>query len=234
MIRICSYNLLSQSLCRPESHYRSKPEDCDPNTRYRRITAQLQAEVDQGSVMALQEVSETWASRLTVFFAQRNYHFTFRCYGGNFADYMGIGIAFPRDRYSLTDLVAKRIADWGRWPRKPREEVGVMTYVLGLVKSLQRKILGEEKDTDPYKVARRRFNVALWMKLKDLETSTEFCVGNYHMPCVFWAPSVMLFHTALLFNFMQKLSKEAPLIGQYLNRYICTYVFVSAGKVADY
>ena len=216
VIRVCSYNLLSQSLCRPESHYRSKPEDCHPQTRYKRVTAQLQAEVDQGSLLALQEVSETWAARLAVFFTQRDYNFMYRCYGGNFSDYMGVGIAFPMKKYAMTDLVTKRIADWGKWPRKPREEASMMTSLSSLAKRVRASVFGEVKDDDPYRLARRRYNVAMWMKLKDLNNDKEICLGTYHMPCVFWSPSVMLFHTTLLFNFLQKLSKTTPLIGSSL------------------
>ena len=43
-------------------------------------------------------------------------------------------------------------------------------------------------------------------------TNQEFSVGNYHMPCMFQNPEVMLIHCALYAQHMEKISKQIPYV----------------------
>ena len=81
-LRALTWNVLSSSLCEPSYYTLNKPSDLDPKTRLRRVCQRLEAEVEEQSVISLQEVSHTWAGDLHAWFAQRGYYFVFASYGG--------------------------------------------------------------------------------------------------------------------------------------------------------
>jgi mRNA deadenylase 3'-5' endonuclease subunit Ccr4 len=69
--RVVTYNVLSSSLCEPTYFTHCAPEDLDPDNRYPRMLKKLEAEISAGAVIGLQEVSQKWAGKLHVFFAER-------------------------------------------------------------------------------------------------------------------------------------------------------------------
>jgi hypothetical protein len=42
--------------------------------------------------------------------------------------------------------------------------------------------------TDHWGISKNRFNVLVTVKLQDKTTQKSFAVGNYHMPCAYYAP----------------------------------------------
>jgi hypothetical protein len=76
------------------------PAYVDPESRYKRIFAQIEAEVKRGSIICLQEVNRDWAGRLHAYFANNEYHFAY-------SEYLQRDIYSPQDarRANLAHLL---------------------------------------------------------------------------------------------------------------------------------
>jgi len=84
--------------------------------------------------------------------------------------------------------------------------LSVFFALLPLLKSKKRP------KQEPHELARDRKNVALWARVQSQKSGKEYCFGTYHMPCVFWAPQVMMIHAELTMSWLQKKSGNVPLI----------------------
>ena len=122
-VRVATYNVLSQTLARGDHFASCAPAALDPAARLERVKAKLEDEVERGSVVCLQEVSMSWAGELHTFFDRRGYTFLETLYSSPFSDYMGVGLAVPRERYELAGVQIKRIADAKAWPAELDEAV---------------------------------------------------------------------------------------------------------------
>lgn len=61
----------------------------------------------------------------------------------------------------------------------------------------------------------RRFNQALFVRLRakdDAANGGTFCVGTYHMPCLFNARPVMVMHTSMVIKHLARLAGSDPLV----------------------
>eukprot|EP00959_Pyramimonas_sp_CCMP1952_P240352 5022894-Pyramimonas_sp.AAC.2 len=58
-VRVATYNILSSKLARSEQFPSCAPEDLRANVRYKRILPKLEAEMAQGSILCLQEVTSS-------------------------------------------------------------------------------------------------------------------------------------------------------------------------------
>jgi endonuclease/exonuclease/phosphatase family metal-dependent hydrolase len=58
-------------------------------------------------------------------------------------------------------------------------------------------------------MSQNRFNQLVTVKLQDKKTKKSFAIGNYHMPCAFYAPHVMTIHTDLAARHVQRLASGA-------------------------
>ena len=136
-IRVATYNVLSSALASP-SHFTScNAADLAFDTRLPRILTKLDEEVHQQAIICLQEVSHDFVGPLHVFFAKRNYHFITGLYGKRFNNYMGIGLAFPLEKFEahmidISTLSDKREGGWPREPRKPEPAI-ILKVVNGVV-----------------------------------------------------------------------------------------------------
>jgi endonuclease/exonuclease/phosphatase family metal-dependent hydrolase len=61
-----------------------------------------------------------------------------------------------------------------------------------------------------YLQAKGRMNIMLFARLKEVSSGKVVCVGTYHMPCMFWLPSVMVMHTALVSQRIKALAGNDP------------------------
>ena len=66
-------------------------------------------------------------------------------------------------------------------------------------------------------IAERRFNQALFARLRPKRGSSApnggaFCVGTYHMPCLFNIRPVMVIHTSLVIKHLARLAGSDPLV----------------------
>lgn len=193
------YNILSPNLAKPSHHSNSAPEVLENSGRFSKIKAKLEAEIKNGAIIALQEVSEKWANELTVFFIKNKYHCCCRNYGSTFNGYMGVMLAFPEDLYELEHVVSKKITDTAYWPDDPRhEKFNNREYSKKTLKTLDN--------------AGRRWNSVLIFQLKSKFSKKSFVTATYHMPCMYSDQKFMDIHAGLLVRFVQETAKGLPCI----------------------
>jgi hypothetical protein len=104
LVEIVSYNILSDSLCRPEQFTHCSADDLDDALRLARIKAKLVAQMERGKVICLQEVSRAWAGELAPLLEAHGYSFMDGLSGSAFSGYMGQCLAWPTKHF-----VAERV-----------------------------------------------------------------------------------------------------------------------------
>lgn len=191
-VRVVSYNVLSQALCRADHFTASAPEDLDPDIRLNRVMAQLEPHMARESVICLQEVSATWLGTLTPFFESRGYTLSSGLYGSSFSDYMGVALAWPTRRFASEQVDVKRASDAKEWPKPPADPPrGPLRAVLARSWSLMRRLFYDPlvkrpaPPFDSWAEARKRANILLSARLRCKASGARFCVSTYHMPCLF-------------------------------------------------
>jgi endonuclease/exonuclease/phosphatase family metal-dependent hydrolase len=145
---------------------------------------------------------------------------------------MGVATAIPRRRYRLDRAVIERLSDTRNWSRLSHWTVIVRHWVDVLVRSVRAGFHLEH----PQAFARRRFNQHIFVRLHDRQTRESFCVGNYHMPCLFFVGQVMTIHLAMLMQRMNDLAKADPLVvaGDFNIRPDSPhYTFLATGRMPD-
>jgi 2',5'-phosphodiesterase len=88
----------------------------------------------------------------------------------------------------------------------------------------------------PQTFARRRFNQIIFTRLRDRASGEVVCVGNYHMPCVFFVGQVMTIHLAMLMQRMQALAGNDPLVvaGDFnIRPGTDHYAFLATGRMPE-
>jgi hypothetical protein len=189
----------------------------DQEKRLNSVLAKLQAETQQGSVIALQEVSRTWAGHLHVFFAKAGYHFVHSGYGRPSSGYMGVGLAWPLATLEASTIEISRLAEAKSWvPTPPPSALSQLLRPL-------KKILGRgggrgggspPSPEDILNAAKDRSNAVIIARLKSKggqgEGDLDFWIGCYHMPCEFRRPPIMTVHAALLVQRLQQLAGSQP------------------------
>lgn len=140
-----------------------------------------------------------------------------RLYGKPFNGYMGVAIAFPTSNFNVIDVDISRLSEKreGGWPREPYQ--GVLGKFSSGLKYFIRKPLMElgvlpRPPIDHWHMSKNRFNVLVSVKLEDKESGKSFLLGNYHMPCAFYAPMVMTIHSELAAKHVQTLACDMPYI----------------------
>ena len=175
---------------------------------------QLEQEMQASSVIALQEMSKDWTGAFIALCQDRGYTYIPSLYGKKFNGYMGVGIAVPNSKFRILSCDIQRIADTREWARSaPAPEPAAkrvimwpLRFMRGLLSFLYRALFSSPAvprqkqqwtDEESWREAVTRSNEMVSVRLQDRETGGVLCVSNYHMPCVFWAPAVMMIHTAL-------------------------------------
>eukprot|EP00518_Triparma_eleuthera_P000826 CAMPEP_0182454998 /NCGR_PEP_ID=MMETSP1319-20130603/1371_1 /TAXON_ID=172717 /ORGANISM="Bolidomonas pacifica, Strain RCC208" /LENGTH=302 /DNA_ID=CAMNT_0024653027 /DNA_START=234 /DNA_END=1142 /DNA_ORIENTATION=+ len=171
------------------------------------------AEVDNKSILCLQELSRPWSGPLQTYLSNVDYELITGLYGKPFNGYMGIALAFPKSEYTLEELWNENLADTVKWPRDPKEQEGVLSRVTNKLAGfvgLQKK--WERKPEDSFSASARRANVMITARLKSKKSKGSFNIGVYHMPCAFRTPQVMSLHSALAIRRSQELADGSPFI----------------------
>jgi 2',5'-phosphodiesterase len=212
-VRVVSYNVLSPHLASPSHFSTLNPEHLEATTRLAKILTKLEQEIgsseNRATVFCLQEISYDWAGPLHSFFAQHNYHVVTGLYGKKFNGYMGVLTAYPTDKLETVQVDICRLSDtYEQWPEKPIE--GTLQRIIRKIALPPLKFLGlhKEEPESHWSIAQRRYNVLLTAVLKDKSSSQQFCVGNYHMPCCYYAPMVMTMHSDLCLCHVQKIAGD--------------------------
>lgn len=217
-VRVIQWNILSPALADPESFPHCNPAALDPEARWVNISNRIKKEINDSSktkpTFCLQEICQNWLSRLITLFEAHNYVLVHRSYGTEKNDYMGIGIAYPRDLYHMTGCNIVRVAD--KIPTPPKNTVvavaqpGLLTNLyhssVNFGYDLFAKLTGKTVPTpvDQWEVARHKWNMMVMISLvhADLykqnggwDPKDEFIVATYHMPCDFMKWTVMTLHS---------------------------------------
>jgi mRNA deadenylase 3'-5' endonuclease subunit Ccr4 len=238
-IRVVSYNVLSSQLAQPNFYTSLNPDHLLAANRLPVVLKKLDEEISKKAVICLQEISNDWAGCLHTHFANRGYHLVTGLYGKKFNGYMGVAIAWPTASVKVLDVDISRLADKreGGWPRGPKDGMlgklfkGVASTIR---KPLQKVGLLSKPPIDPWSMSQNRFNILLTAKLEDKESGRSFCIGNYHMPCAYYAPKVMTIHTEMAARHVQTLAGDMPyvLAGDWnIKPFGSSYRLLTTGKM---
>jgi len=219
--RVVTYNVLSSHLADASYFTHCLPYDLLADVRRGRVEMKLEREIDRRAVIALQEVSMSWAGPLHTYFAQRGYHFILSLYGKPFNNYMGVGLAVPLDAYEVMASDISRLSDTVRFPYVATKErnFGVLNPLYNaLVKTplwAWRKLRDYQPPSDEWQTARSRFNSILYVTLTCKKTNVQFGVATYHMPCMFRTSAdrrVMTIHAGIAAQYALNQSKGLPTV----------------------
>jgi mRNA deadenylase 3'-5' endonuclease subunit Ccr4 len=219
-VEVVSYNVLSSHLASPDHFKSNDPKYLKADYRFEKLKTKLQAKIDTGSVICLQEVSMPWASKLHTYFVSKGYYFISCHYGKKFNGIMGVAIAIPLHKYEILDVEIPTVS-YTKWlPRAqaPGFMDKVSSAVLGALKYVK---LYTPPRENPWVEALWRNNQMIMVRLRPQSTSSldgnvkevqqkSFVVGTYHMPCMFQVPQVMVIHSALSAQCIEKFAKDDP------------------------
>lgn len=206
--RLITYNILSSHLCEPDYFKSCDPQNLKPELRLKKLLNKLTPEIEKKAIICLQEVSTLWAGELHRFFAENNYYFVTGLYGKPNNGYMGVGLAWAMDRYGILKVKIERLSDSRNWKNLVQFNVKIRNFLQKVSRFFNLKSNIEH----PQYFAYTRFNQFVFIKLKDRFSQEEFCVANYHLPCVFFVPQVMTIHCAMIAQKIQELAKENQFI----------------------
>jgi len=145
-------------------------------------------------IVCLQEVSYDWAGAFSTFFANKGYHLVTCNYGKKSSGYMGVCLAWPTVQFEAVHVDISRLSDTrNEWPIEPELNpiARVWTGVQSIMQPPLRKLGLIQETIDHWSMSERRFNALITATLKERESGRVFAIGNYHMPCAFYAPMVM-------------------------------------------
>lgn len=231
-IKIITYNILSSSLCSPTHHTSCDPEHLHPDKRMPKIQGILEKVMKVNTIICLQEVSRKQEEDLQPFFHLNDYTFIVSHYSKEKNGYMGVGIAFPHDKFTLRDTRIVRVADGKKWVQKPKpgKWSKVLTDALTAI-----GILGRP-EIDPLEYAQHRQNTMVALHLKTKRNYNKFWVSTYHMPCAYRTPLVMTIHAALVAQAIQRIAGDKPyiLVGDFNLKPIDEqYKMLTTGELND-
>jgi len=157
-------------------------------------------------------------------FHSKSYTMISTNYGSPFNGHMGVAVAFPNTSYDLVDCDIERVGQCRKWAKLPKvdtPEPGVvastMAWAAKLPGGLWKALAGAEEKRerpkqDEWEMTQGRHNRMVSVKVKAKGGGRPFVVSTYHMPCMFYAPKVMVIHTALAAQHAQKFAASDPLV----------------------
>ena len=120
---VVTYNVLSSALASPDWFRFCDPANLEPDTRLSRVVSKLKSEIDKRAIICLQEVSRDWSGKLHALFQQNGYTMIDSLYGIAISGYMGVGVAFPNEKWTAVDVDIRRVADTKEyWHSAPKRE----------------------------------------------------------------------------------------------------------------
>jgi len=217
LINVVQYNILAPKLCTEKHFPKCASDSLKKEVRWNRLLIKLREETTRNSIICLQEVSQEWCGKLTVFFENYGYSFITRLYGNQYSGYMGIGTAFPRSKYSLDECHLVQVKDyipgkqikldntWTNWLTSNTSKLyNWLNYQAGY-------LLPTEPE-DHWARAKYKWNIMIVLKLTNESSNEQFTVANYHIPCDFTRPTVMMLHSSVAMQQAQKIAGDVPLV----------------------
>lgn len=160
MISVSQYNILSMALANKFYYVHTPTTYLQPNYRWQLLKDKLMKQINNQSIICLQEVCYDWLEKLVPFFNHYDYNYQytqFQCHQG----FVGLITAYP-SKYKLEAVKMIHIGDY-------------------IKKRLTRFSVDTPIDkNDPWFKAIIKHNMLLCLKLSI--NHQHFCVINYHMP----------------------------------------------------
>lgn len=172
-------------------------------------------------------MGEDWTAAMLALCAGRGYTYIPTFYGHRGNGYMGVGLAVPNATFEILAVDLARIADLKVVPPPPTSAaeqaptvfntfsgllLAPFRFLTAFAKFLYFNALPSWLVASPspkrgakaplnadqvWKEALNRHNRMVSVRLKDRASGGIVCVSNYHMPCVYWSPPIMMIHAAL-------------------------------------
>jgi mRNA deadenylase 3'-5' endonuclease subunit Ccr4 len=223
-MRVCSYNILAQlytvtSLCAKE--YKEE------SFRINLLHTKLLPEIEQNAIICLQEVPLSWTTgNLQSFFSQHKYHIIANNYGNKWNDYMGVAIAFPINIFMYVSSIQVVPVDYIK-PAQIRVPASVPVSVPASTSasastsvpvsvpasaSVSASVSVPAQDDTFWETIRKKNNIIIILKLQDIKTKKQFCIGTYHSPCNFKNQKFMQIVNVLAAQSVQKFANGLPYI----------------------
>lgn len=229
LLRVVSYNILSPSLSKSSHFTNCNPTNLDSTVRLKKVLNKLEAPVASRSIICLQEVSLSWSGHLHSFFANRGFHLILASHGSYFNGYMGEALAFPLDLFEAIDIKIEKLTDTIKWPEPAPKKSSTFFDRLSKAWNIimnssgqgekRQKSFGDrmKEKKEPWNHAKGRLNRFIFVRLRSRTNGAKFCISTYHMPCIYWSPSVMLIHAGLVVRNFQRLcgSDDGILAGDF-------------------
>ena len=162
---------------------------------------------------------------------------------------MGVALAWPQDKYDLVTIDCARLSDdvqeaKQKWEK--REEItgirklasNLKTRLKNVVSALTSSLEYERPPFDGWKEARKKHNVLVTATLQPKKGGDAFCVGTYHMPCLFGSVDkerVMVIHASLAAARVKKVAdgKRYVLCGDFnIKPYDACYQLLTQGSLS--
>ena len=208
-VRVCSYKLLSSSLCTQSRFPVCVPEDLDAVKRLGGIKDKLQAEIDRDAIICIQEVTDLYYESLYPFFIRQGYDFIVSLYGDKSSGYTGIGVAWRRSEFELEEMSIKVAADIKLWCNA-NLKMTVLQHIKSWIPYF-RSDQSLDENCDLF-TARTRKNKIILARFQKKATHEKFVVGTYHMPCKFRQPRVMNIHCSLVAEYICRWAGKDPYV----------------------
>ena len=161
----------------------------------------------------------------------------------------GVALAWPQDKYDLVTIDCARLSDdvqeaKQKWEK--REEItgirklasNLKTRLKNVVSALTSSLEYERPPFDGWKEARKKHNVLVTATLQPKKGGDAFCVGTYHMPCLFGSVDkerVMVIHASLAAARVKKVAdgKRYVLCGDFnIKPYDACYQLLTQGSLS--
>lgn len=202
-VKIFSYNVLTPKYCNKKKFPMNNIEDLNNHIRLNKIKKLFLDQIENESIICLQEVSRDWAGVFQLLCDNNNYNFVKSLYGYPKNGYMGIVIAYPK-KYKLLDLNIRRISEFIDYNVKKKN------YCEEFIDCVYEFISAKDAVTPIFDIAKNRYNtaIALKLQLKDDENSRPFWIINYHMPCIWRNQEIMMLHAAYFKKFVEQVCSK--------------------------
>lgn len=234
-----TYNVLNPRLCTPEWFPECHPDALVESARLELVKARLQEFMMGRNIICLQEVNREWGDQFMPLFDAQNYGCIFAEHGSPYQNFMGIMLAWPRERLVLLEECTSRLVDlpWSRQLASSLQSALTKTLPEGtwwkqiydsiwyyfrrgmqrVVRATTTTFVSAPQLAKPtsQELAFTSYHRIIWARFQFIAnnvTPYQFCVTNYHMPCKFKDNEFMQLHVRMLCLAATRLSKGTPVI----------------------
>lgn len=185
LVKIFSFNLLSQALARKNTYPKASNEALDIQHRISLIMNILIEKTEGEYIICLQEVSLEYKKAFTQFFLNRDYTFICENYSNSYNDFMGVAIAYPITWELLQyEIITPCTMAWKNLPeyRYTQNNITSYDYFLSWFTTWHEWFSGIKRESIATQIC-KIYNRFPLVKLSREGTIINVC--SVHMPCKF-------------------------------------------------